>query len=78
MSKDEKISKSHAFLRGLSAEEKKGVAKLAGCNIVTLRGVCALSQLPSVRLAKAIDKVTKGRAKKEDLRPDIDWSLIVD
>lgn len=78
MKTERKLTPSHEYLRGLSPEEKRGVAKMAGCSISTLRVVWSNFQRPSVKLAVAIDKVTKGKVKKEDLRPDIDWSLIVD
>lgn len=78
MKTEKTLTPSHEYLRGLSPEEKRGVAKMAGCSISTLRVVWSNFQRPSVKLAMAIDRVTKGKVKKEDLRPDIDWTLIVD
>lgn len=69
---------SFEYLRSLSGAEKKGLAKKCNVSFSTVTGVIYKTRKPSVKLALKIFEVTDGKVKKEELRPDIDWTLIVD
>lgn len=64
-------------MRKLKRPEKEGLALKAGITVGYLdQLIYVVGREPSVSLARRIEKASRGRFRKEDLLPSIDWSLI--
>ena len=63
------------YLRGLKKVERQALAEHCGLKLGSLQNII-YGKPPSVTVACLIEKATKGSVRREDLRPDIDWSLI--
>lgn len=72
-------NKASEELRKLCAFERRSLAKNCGISVTYLNHLIYLDRKrPSPDLAVRIELATKGRCRKEDMRPDIDWSLFED
>ena len=61
----------------LKRPEKEGLALKAGITVGYLEQLIYVEgREPSVALARRIEKASRGRFRKEDLLPSVDWSLI--
>lgn len=72
-------NKASEQLRKLCAFERRALAKRCGISATYLNHLIYLpNKRPSPDLAIRIEVASKGRIRKEDMRPDVDWSLLED
>ena len=72
-------NKASAELRKLCAFERRSLAKRCGISVTYLNHLIYLpNKRPSPELAMKIEELMRGRCRKEEMRPDVDWSLIGD
>lgn len=72
-------NKASAELRKLCAFERRSLAKRCGISATYLNHLIYLAnKRPSPDLAVKIEMAMRGRCRKEDMRPDVDWTLIED
>lgn len=64
-------------LCALKRAERRGLAVLAGTTIGTVDRLCYGKRPPGVDLAMRIEKATRGKITCRELRPDLDWDLIL-
>lgn len=64
-------------LRALTKAERRGLAVLAETTLGTLNQLCYGNRMPGVALASRIEKATRGEITRRELRPDLDWDLIL-
>ena len=70
-------NKTSTELRKLCAFERRHLAKRCGISATYLNHLIYLAnKRPSPDLALKIEMVSNGRYRKEDMRPDVDWSLV--
>ncbi len=59
------------FIRVYGLDEAEKVSKAAGTKLVYFRQIATKFRTPSPRLAKKLEKASKGRLSRQSLRPDI-------
>jgi len=64
------------YLNSLHADEQAGFAVRCGTSIGYLRKALSKNQRFDVALAAALVRESRGAVRIEDLRPDVDWSVL--
>ena len=64
------------YLNSLPADEQSGFAVRCGTSIGYLRKALSKNQRFDVALAAALVRESRGAVRIEDLRPDVDWSVL--
>lgn len=67
-----------AFLRTLTADQKRDFADRCRASLSHLKFVAYGAKQPSGELAVRIEEASKGMVRAESLRPDIPWHVVRD
>lgn len=63
------------FFKALNAKEKVALAKSSGIELGTLRNIFYSGKTPSIKTVLRIEKATKRKIKRQQIAPEIDWSV---
>jgi DNA-binding transcriptional regulator YdaS (Cro superfamily) len=64
------------YLHALTPDQRTGFAMLCGTSAGHLRNVAHRYKLASPELALAIERETRHEVTVEEVRPDLDWSIV--
>lgn len=64
------------YLNSLSIDQQKDFAQRCGTSLGYLRKAISVGQHFDARLAVAVERESVGAVTVEELRPDVDWSVL--
>ena len=70
------MNKLREYLNSLPVDEQHKFARRVGTSVGYMRKAISTNQRLGVGLLVEIERATDGAVRCEDLRPDVDWSVI--